>query len=243
MTSLRRALLNPRYAGRVTYNGADVAEGHWPVILDADTQERLAAVLRDVRRRVQQGTEPRYLLSGLARCGRCDEVMFASPFKSKGRTWHVYRCRGCYLARRSDLVDEVVETDVLARLSMPDAARLLAPDVDLDALRQEVVELRDRRDGLAALLAEGLLSQTAVREQAQGLTRKIDALSGQVAAATRENSALALATAESAVDAWEALDMRTRKAVVDLLVSVRVLPAGKGVRFNPSSIEITWKAS
>ncbi|MDP9434113.1 MAG: recombinase family protein, partial [Actinomycetota bacterium] len=130
VTSLRRALLNPRYAGRVTYNGADVAEGHWPVILDADTQERLAEVLRDVRRRVQQGTEPRYLLSGLARCGRCDEVMFASPLKSKGRTWHVYRCRGCYLARRSDLVDGIVEGAVLGRLARPDAASLLVPDVD-----------------------------------------------------------------------------------------------------------------
>jgi DNA invertase Pin-like site-specific DNA recombinase len=33
VTSLRRALLNPRYAGRVSYNGADVTEGKWPIVL------------------------------------------------------------------------------------------------------------------------------------------------------------------------------------------------------------------
>ena len=40
MTSVRRALLNPRYSGRVTYRGADVTTGAWPVILPADAYAR-----------------------------------------------------------------------------------------------------------------------------------------------------------------------------------------------------------
>ncbi len=243
VTSLRRVLLNPRYSGRVTYNGTDVATGTWPTILDTETQDRLVEVLRDVRRRVQQGTEPRYLLSGLARCGRCAEVMFGSPMVKGERRWHSYRCTGCSLSRRSDLVDEVVEGVVVARLSRPDAAALLRPDVDLDALRQEVTELRQRRDGLAALLADGLLGAGAVREQARTLTDKIDTLTGRIAAATRESPALALATAEDVAEAWEALDLRTRKAVVDLLVAVRVLPSGKGVRFDPAHVEVAWRTT
>ncbi len=243
VTSLRRALLNPRYSGRVLYNGVDVADGAWPIVLDAATQQRLEEVLRDIRRRVQQGTQPRYLMSGLARCGRCGDVMFGSPMVKGERRWHSYRCTGCSLSRRSDLVDEVVETDVLARLSMPDAAALLRPDIDLDALRQEVTELRQRRDGLAELLADGLLGAAAVREQALTLTGKIDVLSGRIAAATRESPALALATAENVVETWETLDLRTRKAIVNLLASVRVLPSGKGVRFDPAQVEVTWRAS
>jgi site-specific DNA recombinase len=242
VTSLRRALLNPRYSGRVLYNGVDVADGGWPVILDADTQQRLEEVLRDVRRRVQQGTQPRYLMSGLARCGRCGDVMFGSPMVKGERRWHSYRCRGCSLSRRSDLVDEVVEVEVLARLGQPDAASLLRPDVDLDGLRKQVVELRQRRDGLAALLADGLLGAEAVREQASVLTRKMEALTEQIGSAARDNPALALATAEDVVGTWEALDLRTRKAVVGLVAEVRIMPAGKGVRFDSASVVVTWRA-
>jgi hypothetical protein len=107
VTSLRRALLNPRYAGRVTYNGADVTAGTWPVILPAEMQERLGEKLRDVQRRVQQGTTPKFLLSGLARCGRCHGVMFATPMKNRGTPYMGYRCPACYLSRRLDLVDEL----------------------------------------------------------------------------------------------------------------------------------------
>ena len=242
VTSLRRALMNPRYAGRVTYDGADVGAGTWPVILEQQAQERLAEVLSDVRRRTQQGTEPKYLLSGLARCGRCsDALLFASPMTSKGRRWQVYRCRSCYLTRRSDLVDEVVEVDVLARLSMPDAAALLAPDVDLDGLRAEADRLRRRRDDLAALLADGLLSAEAVRVQAKALSQRIAVVQRELAAAVGTSPVAALVSAVDVVEAWGLLDVRTRKSVVDLLLSVTILPAGRGSRFDRSQVRLAWK--
>lgn len=243
VTSLKRALLNPRYSGRVTYNGADVSEGSWPVILPAETQERLAEKLRDVQRRVQQGTDPKFLLSGLARCGRCGAVMFASPFGDKGRRWQVYRCRSCYLARRQDLVDELVEGIVIARLSQPDAAALFAEDEDIPALRAEAAELRSRRDDLAALLADGLLSASAVRERSQQLTGRISALEDRISQALGESPALALAGADDVRAAWADMPLRNRKQVVDLLMTVTILPAGKGQRFDPSQVRIDWKAA
>jgi site-specific DNA recombinase len=243
VTSLRRALLNSRYAGRVSYNGADVSEGAWPVILDAETQERLAEVLRDTRRRVQQGTEAKYLLSGLARCGRCGAVMFATTAADKGRRYHVYRCRSCYLTRRLDQVDEVVEAVVIARLSLPDAVSLVAPDVDLDALRAEAVELRDRRDALAALLADGVLSAAAVAEQAGKLTRRLAEVDGRITAALGDSPATQLVGADDVAAAWEALDVRARKAAVELLMTVTILPAGKGQRFTPQQVQIEWRAA
>ncbi len=240
VTSLRRALLSSRYAGRVSYNGADVTEGTWPVILDAETQDRLAEVLRDTRRRVQQGTEAKYLLSGLARCGRCDEVMFATTATARGKRYHVYRCRSCYLTRRMDQVDEVVEAVTIARLSQPDAASLLAPSVDLDALRAEATELRDRRDALAALLADGVLSASAVAEQAGKLTRRLSEVEGRITAALGDSPAAALVNAEDVVAAWAELDVRSRKTAVDTLMRVTILPAGKGQRFDPQHVAIQW---
>lgn len=242
VTSVRRALLNPRYAGRVTYNGADVTEGAWPVILPAETQERLVEKLRDVRRRVQQGTDPKFLLSGLARCGRCGAVMFASPLGVGKKRRQGYRCLECYVARRQDLVDEVVEGVVIARLSLPDAASLFADDEDVPALRAEVVELRGRRDDLAGLLADGLLSGSVVRERSQGLTRKIGALEDRIGQALGESPVLTLAAAEDVRTAWDAMPMRDRKQAVDLMMTVTILPAGKGQRFSPDQVQIQWRA-
>lgn len=241
VTSVRRALLNPRYAGRVTHRGADVADGTWPVILTTEVQEGLAEKLRDVRRRVQQGTDPKFLLSGLARCGRCDGVLFASPFGNKGRRWQVYRCRSCYLARRQDLVDEVVEGVLVARLSQPDAAALFHPAEDVAALRAHATELRERRDALAGLLADGLLSAAAVRERSTELTKKLVELEGRISRALGESPLAALTSAEDVAASWAALPLRDQKQVVDLLMTVTILPAGKGQRFHPEQVRIEWR--
>jgi site-specific DNA recombinase len=240
VTSLRRALLSPRYAGRVTYNGADVAAGQWPVILNAETQDRLTEVLRDVGRRVQQGTEPKFLLSGLARCGRCGAVMFATPMGVKGRRWQAYRCLSCYVSRRLDLVDEVVTAVVVGRLSMSDAVNVLSRTEDVTALRQEAGELRQRRDDLAGLLADGLLSATAVRERSQKLTEQLRGLEGRITAALGESPAAVLVAAEDVAAAWEAMPLRDRKRALSLLLTVTILPAGKGRPFTPDSVQIAW---
>ncbi|MCU1614700.1 MAG: putative recombinase [Frankiales bacterium] len=241
VTSLRRALLNPRYAGRVSHRGADVTEGKWPVILPGDVQERLSEKLRDVKRRLQQGTEVKYLLSGLARCGRCGAVMFATSAAVKGRRYRIYRCLSCYLTRRADLVDEVVEGVVIARLSRPDAADLFAEDEDVPALRAECAELRGRRDDLAGLLADGLLSASAVRERSQALTQRINGLEDQISRALGESPVTALAAADDVGAAWEAMPLRSRKQVVDLLMTVTILPVGKGQRFTPEQVQIEWR--
>lgn len=240
VTTLRRALLNPRYAGRVTYNGADVTGGQWPVILDAGVQDRLAEVLRDVGRRVQQGTDPKFLLSGLALCGRCGDVMFASPMGVRGKRWMAYRCLGCYIARRQDLVDEVVTAVVLARLSMRDAVNVLSRTEDVAALRQEAGELRQRRDDLAGLLADGLLSTSVVRERSQALTTRLRELEGRITAALGESPAASLVAAEDVAAAWETMSLRDRKRALSLLLTVTILPVGKGQRFSPDSVQIEW---
>lgn len=240
VTSLRRALLSPRYAGRVTYRGADVATGEWPPILDASTQDRLAEVLRDAGRRMQQGTEPKFLLSGLAGCGRCGERMFASPMSNRGKRYMGYRCPACYLSRRLDLVDEVVTAVVLGRLSMPDAGDLLARTEDVAALREQAGELRQRRDDLADLLADGLLSATVVRERSQGLTDQLHELDARIVAAVGESPAASLVAAEDVAAAWGLLPLRDRKRALSLLLSVTILPAGKGQPFDPAHVRIDW---
>jgi site-specific DNA recombinase len=245
VTGLRRVLVNPRTAGRAVSKGQDYGKGRWPAILDADAADRLTALFDDpTRRTAPPSLNVKYLLSGIVLCGKCAAPMpmYAQPIKDPHPRL-VYRCRTTHLARRLDLVDEVVEAAVVARLARPDAIDLLCPDVDLDALRAQVVELRDRRDGLAQLLADGLLTAAAVREQATKLTDAIGALEREIMAGTGDGPLSTLLGADDVAAVWAALTITARRAVISTLMTVTVMPAGKGQRFDLDQVRIDWRTS
>lgn len=239
--TVKQVVLNPRVAGRVVYRGEDMgAQG--PAILDADTYDRLSAILRDPRRRNAPSTAVKYLLSGIAVCGRdgCErEPMFAT---TNGRERvHVYRCRRCYATRHRGRVDEVVMATIVERLSRPDAARLLDSPDDVAELQRKADELRRRRDGLAALLADGLLGPDAVRDQATRLTRAVEGVERQIDATTGASplgSVIGEKDVAAALDRLSLLDVRE---VIRTLCDVVIRPAGKGVRFAPEQVRIEWK--
>ncbi len=239
--TLKQVLLNPRVVGRVTYNGEDMGT-RGPVILDADTYDRLSALLRDPRRKNAPSTAVKHLLSGIALCGRDGCDLNAMLFTTNGaEKTPVYRCRKCYMTRHRDRVDELVVGTLIARLSRPDAARLLSPDVDVSALRQKATALRNRRDGLAALLADGLLSAESVRVQAKKLGAQIDGLEREIGAAEGSSPLLGVVGAEDVAERLAALPLLTVREIVRALCDVVILPAGKGVRWSPEQVRIEWR--
>lgn len=242
VTSVRRALTNPRIAGRVVSKGEDYGR-HGVAILDGETFDRMGAILRDpARKSAPPSTEIKHLLSGLVRCGRegCEDAPMWATSNAQGRM--IYRCRRCYGGRGLADVDEVVMRTITARLARPDAVDLLTPDADLDGMRARVTALRARRDGLAALLADGLLTETAVREQATRLGQQIDDLEREQRQATGADPLAAVVNAADPAAALQALDIRTLRAVIDTLAVVRILPVGKGVRFAPVHVQIEPRA-
>ena len=246
VTTLRRQFLNPRHGGRAVSLGHDYGAASWPAIFDEQTADRLAAMMRDPSRRTTTETGIKYLLSGIAICGACGDTMYATPAGSPtGGQWTIYRCKRQHLGRRLDLVDEVVEAAVVARLSQPDAAGLFdTADADtLDSLRAQLVELRDRRDGLAGLLADGLLPPSAAREQAEKLSAQIGALEEQLQRASSSSAATTLAVAPDVASAWASLDLRSRRDVIRTLMTVTIEKAGRGARFTPDQVRIDWVAT
>lgn len=242
VTTLRRLLTNPRTAGQAAYLGAVVGQGGWPAVISPDEHARLVAHLDDPARRTQTGTTRKYLLSGAARCGRCGAPLFASPMGVKGDYYMVYKCRTAHLARRLDLVDEVVVAAVVARLSQRDAADLLvAEGEDAERLRAEAVSLRGSLDQLAALLVEGVLTADGVREQSAKLRERLDEVERRRVAADRPDALAALVCAEDVQAAWDAAPLDARRLVIDVLMTVTVQPAGRGARFDPASVLVEWK--
>ncbi|MFF2344240.1 recombinase family protein [Pseudarthrobacter sp. NPDC058119] len=240
VTSVRRLLLNPRYAGRRIYNGDDIGDGEWPAILDAATSKDLEEYLTNKDRRTAPADlSAKYLLSGIAVCGKCGKPMFASPMGNR----MVYRCfKGYCLSRRLELVDEVVIGALLLRLSQPEVvSKLTSADDDIRQMQRTLSEKRSRRDELAALLADGLLSPAAVREQSGRLTKEIDALEAEVARASMHDPVAALAAAEDVAQMWGETPLEDRRKIVRSFMDISILPAGKGVGFSEKQVQIAWK--
>lgn len=246
VTQVRRLLLNPRYAGKRTYesdNGDQlVSVGDWEPILALDTFEHLEVLLNDPRRRTApDDLTSKYLLSGLLTCGKCGKVMYARPVKSKGKQSMVYRCFDGCIYRRLDLVDELIEAVVVGYLSKPEAASLFAGDDNTGELRAKAADLRDRRDALAAMLADGLLSASAVREQSSKLSVELTRVEDALTASQSLNPASAVAGAPDVAEAWKALSLPSKRQIIRALMDIRILPAGKGARFSPDHVAIDWR--
>ncbi len=62
-----------------------------------------------------------------------------------------------------------------------------------------------------------------------------------LAAATGFSPAARLASADDVQRTWEALGVNARRQVVDELMTVTLLPAGKGRRFAPEQVRMRWK--
>ncbi|WJL95856.1 recombinase family protein [Microbacterium sp. ET2] len=238
MARVRAMLRNPAYVGELHYKGEHVGAGDWKPIIDRDTWD---AYLRMRGRRKRAGdwsTQTKHLLSGIIFCGVCGSRMLARP--DRGVMKYSCTTNWCTTRRASD-VEAVVEGVVIARLQDPEIVSRIRQAPDLAPLEDELVTLRSRRDDLAAMLAEGLLSREAVKDQAQALTTKIDALTRRLDAARSQSPVTDLALAASVPDRWAQLTLPTKRLVIQSLLKVRVQKTRPGrVPFDPTSVEIEW---
>lgn len=242
-TQLRRLCVNPTYIGKRTHKGQVVGDGQWPAILDERTHYSCVGRLTDPARRSNVGRGARHLLSGLARCGTCDGPMVVQ----KNRGHLAYLCRqGFHVSRKQDLVDDLVEVVVIARLSRPDLLQVLAVDRGDDQAVQaagEAQEKQARLEGFYDAAARGELTP-------QALARIEAALLPEIASAQRRarpvvtSPLLQEVSGPDAEARWAGLSLEQRREVIGILCEVRIDPAGRGHRvFDPAAVEITWRTS
>nr|WP_239028775.1 recombinase family protein [Pseudonocardia acidicola] len=231
-------LLKARNAGLREHRDQEVGPARWPAIVPEETYRAAAALLTDPNRR-QSTPVGRYLLSGVARCGVCNQPVQAG---SRRGTYHSYRCRSLgHVARRGDVVDDLVSKVVIARLSRPDARDLLVdhqlPDVEV--LREKAQALRTRLDALATEFAEGELTASQLRIATERLRTNLAAAEREIADAGRVDVLGDLVSAGDVAEAWAAIDTDRQRAVVGALMSVTLMPVGRGSRrFDPASVRI-----
>jgi len=244
--SLRGVLLAPRMAGLVQYQGSIIDGPTRAAIIDRDTWEAVGAVLNDPNRKTTPGPTPRWLGSGLFLCGHPEhagEVVTLRSGTAGTKNYPVYRCsQAAHLVRTAGPLDEFVQAVIIERLSRPDAADLLAPASNVDA-----VVLAREANGLRARIAEakdawesGVLTLADMKVRTARMGDKLDAIEATLASAAGRSPLAGLAGNLDAATVWDGLDLGRRRAVLDVLLTVTVLPRDRrGRGFDPDSVRVT----
>jgi site-specific DNA recombinase len=243
---LRQMLSSPSYAGLRQHQGQVVGKGRWEALITEEDHQKLLALFADPARRLttHRGSEPRHLLSGIARCGECREAMrWIAPKSEKKLPGYICSHRSC-VRRRGDLVDLLVTETIIERLERPDAVALFAEQGN-----DEMADVLAHADTLKTRLA-GFIDKAVAGEISNVSFAQIEAkLLPQIAAAEAKarstvTSPLVAELAGADVrEKWEALSTKDRRTVVQSLLDVKILRARRGNtrRFDPEDIEVTWR--
>jgi hypothetical protein len=227
---VRSLLLNPRLAGRATYRGAEVGRGLWEPIISEHTATLLKAKLTAPGRLSgtgKGGRVPENLLTGLARCQRCEATVQAGSTNGK----RSYVCqRGCVSTPRhqADLYLSAVVALSLARVQ--ETLRVVRRPVETDALEAEerILRAREQLESLALAFAAG----SVTIEQLEAASAE---LRGQIEDGEREliDRETAPASAQDVVDLWVSGELRARRAFIAQTLDVELVPRGRGRRNVP----------
>lgn len=246
MRNARYMLENARYAGLIRHHATgNLYPGNFPAIVSEDTWKAAVEKIKDPTRRVSPGNKHRWLLSGIAHCGRCGGQNMRVGKTTTGEP--AYRCNDkAHLSRKAEPIDEYVNAVIVARLSMSDTASLFAspePGVDVDQLRRDRNVLQSRLDGLASLLADGTLSKDSVKAASADLRKQVNDIDTALDV-TKDSLVAEVADADDVESAWSGLDIERQRLIMDALMTVTILPVGRGgarAGFKTESIQIDPK--
>lgn len=244
MGNVKYVLQNARYAGLIQHIATgETFPGNFPAIVTEDVWRAAVERIKDPSRKVSPGTKPRWLLSGLAYCGRCGSRNMRVGKSSAG--YPAYRCEDhAHLSRKAEPIEEFVNAVAVARLSLPDTVVLFAKDdaVDVDQLRRDRAVTQAKLDGLTALFTDGVLTESSVRSKSAELRKQLNDIDTALDA-SNDSLVADIAAADDVEGAWLSLDIERKRLILDALMTVTVLPVGRGGArgFDPDTVRIDPK--
>ena len=246
--TIRSLLMRQRNSGLRIHHGEVIGDGTWDPILTREEMEAVTRILTSPGRRTTPGAMGRTrLLSGIASCGVCGASMRAAQGKAyKDKRKPIYRCHGkACVTRDASKLDDLVTAVVCARLAREDAADLLlSTDGDPHAeARAEAERLRQKLLDAADDYAADIIT----REQMSALTAKLRPAIATLEVLTTPPPAPIgalrdLVTSIDVVATWAGLDVRQRREIVAMLVTVSVQPTRSGPGFDAAAVEIGWRS-
>jgi len=254
--TLRDVLLRPRNAGLIVYRG-EIKEGvtaPWKPIIQPEVFHAVRRLLTEPSRRTGPGAVPRWLGTGIYRCGKCTPPGSDGQKAGKPATCQVtlggrqprYKCKDRnHLTRNAAGVDNVVFAHVIYALTHPRAYELLAPaapEVDSEALRAERTAIRGRLEQMAEDEVLGLKTRSQVIAATRIGTARIDEIDQLLNANVADDPLAEVVNSVDPVATWKDLPLANRRVIIDRLCTVTILPSGrKGRGFDPATVKVEPK--
>jgi DNA invertase Pin-like site-specific DNA recombinase len=243
-TTVRLLLLRPSNAGLRQHQGKVLdLEPMGPAILSITDHQRLVSLFNDPSRKSpNRGSAPRWLLSGIAVCGRCGNTKVNVGNGGQRRQRPAYVCArrngespGCYARSWVDQVDDYVAAMIEARLADPKLGEPSADVADrINELHQLNAALRAEQDELAG--SDLPLSMLKIRGA------KLEA---QITANDAKISGLLPSVAQRFDVPWDEAELGQRRAMIESLTTrIELHPSGNGryrQRITPDQVRITWR--
>jgi DNA invertase Pin-like site-specific DNA recombinase len=256
-------LRKPRNAGLRAHNGEIVGKASWPALVDASTWKTAQAVLNGPGRAPGRKSVRYHLLTGVLKCGKpgCGGYLAGMWTRQKstatGSPAIAYACKSCRgVSIRAGFVEPLIHTIVAERLAMPDAVDLLKAEIHDDAeaetIRTELAALYGELEKIGVERGQRLLTGQQAKIATDLISEDIARLERrqQDAERLRMFDGLPLGKPEVAA-AVAKLSTDRFRAVLDVLVTVTVMPVGKGghtvdpvthrKRINPERVRVDWK--
>lgn len=233
--TVRQLATRHSYVGKRVHLGQVVSDGQWPALVDVSVWN--AAQLR-LAGSDSKHNDPRlaHWLTGVIRCGRCNATL-RSTTREAGRK--AYECRSCFkVSASARALETIIEAQLLARLSRPDAAAIYAPGDNEEALQQAIAD----RDALQAHLNQYYdqasrpgagLSPAGLAAIERNLLPQIEQAEARVRQLTTPPALAALADVD-VPGQWSTLPVRVRREVAAAVADIVLDPAARaiGPRFD-----------
>jgi site-specific DNA recombinase len=247
---IRKLLSSETMAGWRTHQGKRHGLAVWEAIVSQADYAAAIKAINDPNRRTQRGTEPKFLLSGIAECGVCGGWMRHYP--NRGRP--SYGCAGRdntnpgHVTRQAAALEAMVVVRVVERLRDPGLAeglarRRAAADESASKAARELAALHRQLADYEVKAQQGGVLAASFERVALGIAQQIEAAQARLVSAAVVPAGVLDLAAPDAAERWAAIggDIVRMRLIVRSLVQVIVhrsnAPRGSRV-FDESSIEI-----
>lgn len=245
-TAVKQMLCQPAYAGLRQHQGAIVAQGQWPALIDPQQWEHeLRPLLNNPTRRRTNDSAARHLLSGIAVCHICEAPL--RVFRQKERATAIdasddaasrprylaYVCPGTpgkssfHVAMKAEHLDLIVTQLLLARLTRPDfLATIGQQDHTIDAQRHELLQQINRhQEYLLEVHAHAAERQdfSIYTTQEALITPKLDQARHELQQLTAADPAVfSLAGSQDITEAWSQRSLTDQRRILRAVMRPRV---------------------
>lgn len=249
VTSLRRILKNPVYAGNILRKG-NIYPGNHEAIVSQETFVKAQEIFKSNTERWASYDSPErttHLLAGIIFCGKCKARYHAIQYHKNGK--HRYSCysRDKRITRmirdpncknktwRVSVLDKIILDQIKSLSIDPDALKIIPEAKKEKPLKTQLEKLRSQRSKLMDLYSLGNMDLQLVTEKIEPLNQQISALEEQLKN-QEQKIEVKKEMSDTLMTAPEIIDKGTHQQKRALVLSVI-----SKIELNDDEINIYWK--